>query len=184
VLINLQRLYAVPNASLMPFVRNLKRRLRVGKRDFNICFVDDRAIRRLNSAYRGKDKATDVLSFPWEEAAGPHRLETPSTSRVRDGGGIENFLGDVVISVETARRNARGEGHSTLNEIRWLILHGALHLLGYDHERDKGEMIALELALREQLGVAGGTTARDKSKVKRQKSKVKGNEPKARAGVV
>ncbi len=65
----------------------------------------------------------------------------------------------------------REEGHSTLNEIRWLILHGVLHLLGYDHERDSGEMIALELALREQLGVAGGT--QEKEQVKSQNAKVK-----------
>ena len=65
------------------------------------------------------------------------------------------FLGDVVISVETARRNARREGHSTANEIRWLILHGVLHLLGYDHETDRGEMTALEISLRARLGIAG-----------------------------
>jgi len=62
------------------------------------------------------------------------------------------FLGDVVISAPSARRNARTEGHATLNEIRWLILHGVLHLLGYDHDTDGGEMTALELALREKLG--------------------------------
>ena len=71
-------------------------------------------------------------------------------------GALRDFLGDIVISVETARRNARGEGHATLMEIRWLILHGVLHLLGYDHEVDDGEMTALELRLREQLGVDGG----------------------------
>jgi probable rRNA maturation factor len=153
----------------------------MGKREFNVCFVDDAAIRRLNSAYRGKDTATDVLSFPWVEATRPGRLKSRSNSRGQDGGGITNFLGDVVISVEMARRNARGEGHSTLNEIRWLILHGALHLLGYDHERDQGEMIALELALREQLGVAGGRTAKIKSNGKSQRAKVKSKEHKARA---
>ncbi len=71
----------------------------------------------------------------------------------------------------------RAEGHSTLNEIRWLILHGVLHLLGYDHERDSGEMVALELALREQLGVAGGPGGKSKSKVKMQKAKVKSSKP-------
>jgi probable rRNA maturation factor len=185
VLVNLQKRYVIPSASLTAFARNLKRRLRLGNWEFNICLVDDEAIRGLNLAYLGRDHATDVLSFPWKEAAGPILLEPRPPSRPLQQGGITNFLGDVVISVETARRNAREEGHSALNEIRWLILHGALHLLGYDHERDSGEMIALELALREQLGVAGRLARerqfkiqnsrfkRPKTKFKRQKSKVK-----------
>ena len=99
----------------------------------------------------------------------------PVPPRRGEHGGLKNFLGDVVISVETARRNAAAEGHSTLDEIRWLILHGVLHMLGYDHEHDRGEMVALELALREQLGVAGGPGGKrsQKSKCKSQKAKVK-----------
>ena len=173
MLVNLQKRYVVRTASLSAFARNLKRRLRLGCRKFNICFVDDKAIRHLNLAYRGKDKATDVLSFPWAEAGGSLRTEPRVPSRQRERGGIRNFLGDVVISVQTARRNASEEGHSTLNEIRWLVLHGVLHLLGYDHERDTGEMIALELALREQLGVAGGPGGREKSIGKALKAKGK-----------
>jgi probable rRNA maturation factor len=172
VLVNLQKRYLVRTASLSSFVRNLKRRLRLGIQEFNICFVDDKVIRNLNLTFRRKDKATDVLSFPWNEAAGPLQARRRPSSRRRRRGGITNFLGDVVISVQTARRNAGEEGHSTLNEIRWLILHGVLHLLGYDHEHDTGEMMALELALREQLGVAGHRR-KSKSKGKTQKSKVK-----------
>jgi probable rRNA maturation factor len=172
VLVNLQKRYGVRTAALSAFVRNLRRRLRLGNREFNICFVDDNAIRGLNLAYRGKDKATDVLSFPWNEADGPLRPDPRALSRQRERAGITNFLGDVVISVQTARRNASEEGHSTLNEIRWLILHGVLHLLGYDHDHDSGEMIVLELALRDQLGVAGAGR-KSKSKVKTQKSKGK-----------
>ena len=71
-----------------------------------------------------------------------------------------HFLGDIMISVDTARRNARREGHSTLDEIRWLILHGALHLLGYDHARDNGEMLRLELSLRERQGIAAALAPR------------------------
>ncbi|MFZ0959590.1 MAG: rRNA maturation RNase YbeY [Terriglobia bacterium] len=171
VLVNLQKRYVVRTVSLLGLMRHLKRCLRLGNQELNICFVDDNAIRHLNSAYRGKDKVTDVLSFPWNKAKSPLRLEPQAPSRRRERGGITNFLGEVVISVEAARRNAREEGHSTLNEIRWLILHGVLHLLGYDHERDSGEMFSLELALREQLGVAGGRQA--KEQVKSQKSKVK-----------
>jgi rRNA maturation RNase YbeY len=169
-LVNLQKRYSVHAASLLAFARSLQRLLRLGNREFNICLVDDDAIRQLNVAYRGKDKATDVLSFPWVDSDGPLQLEAPLSSRHRECDGITNFLGDVVISVETARRNAAGERHSTINEIRWLILHGVLHLLGYDHERDAGEMIALELAMREQLGVTGGAPGKGKSKVKTQKA--------------
>ncbi len=189
MLVNLQKRYGVRTASLAGFLRSLKQRLRLGKREFNICFVDDHAIRQLNSAYRGRDKATDVLSFPWNEAPGGQWPQPRGTAvpAVRTGGApmdrgrlpvppglpgrITNFLGDVVISVETARRHARAAGHSTLQEIRWLALHGVLHLRGYDHERDSGEMAALELALREQLGVAGGP--QEKKQVKSQNAKVK-----------
>jgi rRNA maturation RNase YbeY len=69
----------------------------------------------------------------------------------RSRGEFRNFLGDIVISVETARRNARAEGHSLKTEIQWLVLHGLLHLLGHDHDADHGEMTALELSLRDRL---------------------------------
>jgi probable rRNA maturation factor len=168
VLINLQKRYAVRRASLSGYVRSLKRRLRLGNQKFNICFVDDELIRRLNSAYRGKDKPTDVLSFAWNETAGRRGHERPTRTSRRAWGENSNFLGEVVISVETARHNAGAEGHSTLNELRWLILHGVLHLLGYDHERDRGEMTDIELALRKQLGASN-----DREQVKRQNAKGK-----------
>jgi probable rRNA maturation factor len=176
VLVNLQKLYSVHSASLLAFARSLKRRLRLGKQEFNICLVDDDAIRRLNSAYRGKDKSTDVLSFPWNETDGPQRPQPRPASRRGEIDEFRNFLGDVVISVETARRSAAAEGHATVNEIRWLILHGVLHLLGYDHERDAGEMIELEMSVREQLGVGGGTGG--KRKIETRKSKLENRESK------
>ena len=148
--------YKVDVSSLKRFTRNLERRMRVEEKGFNVCLMDDAAIRQLNARYRGKHVATDVLSFPWNEAVRPSRPVRRVPSAARWQGGITGFLGDVAISVETARRQAAREGHSTLNEIRWLVLHGVLHLLGYDHERDDGEMVALELSLREQLGGAGG----------------------------
>ena len=137
--------------------------LGLGRRQCNVCLVDDKEIKRLNSFYRAVRRATDVLSFPWD--AETDRPRTRARARraeprhtCRSAGEIsapefKHFLGDIVISVETARRNARRERHSTLNEIRWLILHGVLHLLGYDHESDKGEMAELELSLRQRLGI-------------------------------
>src|SRR5204863_55666 len=78
--------------------------------------------------------------------------------QARAGGGkiareLQNYLGDIVISMETARENARAEGHSTSREIDWLILHGTLHLLGYDHATDEGEMTRLERRLRSRLRI-------------------------------
>jgi len=164
VLVNLQKRYVVRRALLEPFVDEVKRRLRLAGREFNICFVDDDGIRRLNAAYRGKDEPTDVLSFAWNDATGGAASSRRAPSPRRAWGERCSFLGELVISVETARRNAGAEGHSTLNENRWLILHGVLHLLGYDHARDRGEMTNLELALREQMGVASGRAGRKQVK--------------------
>ena len=97
-----------------------------------IAFVSDKSIRKLNKDFRGVDKATDVLSFPADE---PHNL------------------GDVAVSVETAARQAKENRLTFDNEIAQLILNGLLHLSGYDHETDNGEMNRLELRLRRKLGI-------------------------------
>jgi probable rRNA maturation factor len=165
LILNQQDKYVVNTSRLGEFVRELRQALRLGRRDYNVCFVDDKEIRRLNSLHRGTNRATDVLSFPWHAAA-PPPLSRPGSKRARAGKTrrsagegaapeFKNFLGDIVISVDTAKTNAHREGHSTLNEVRWLILHGVLHLLGYDHERDHGEMTRLEHALRSRLGISG-----------------------------
>lgn len=95
-------------------------------------FAGDRELRRVNRDFRGKDKATDVLSFP----GGPEE---------EDG---SHHLGDILISVPTARRQAEERGHSVERELKVLLLHGLLHCLGYDHETDQGEMERLERRLR------------------------------------
>ncbi|HLL77820.1 MAG TPA: rRNA maturation RNase YbeY [Pyrinomonadaceae bacterium] len=104
-----------------------------------VAFVSDRAMRELNRRWRGKRGTTDVLSFPAEQ----DEFE-------REAGAT---LGDVVISVEQAARQAREHGLSFENEVEQLILHGLLHLCGYDHETDAGEMNRLELRLRRRLGI-------------------------------
>ena len=104
-----------------------------------VAFVSDRAMRELNRRWRGKRGTTDVLSFPAEQ----DEFE-------RQAGAT---LGDVVISVEQADRQARAHGLTCDDEIAQLILHGLLHLCGYDHETDDGEMNALELRLRRRLGI-------------------------------
>jgi probable rRNA maturation factor len=163
LILNRQDKYVLSSSRLGEYVGELRQALRLGRRDYNVCFVDDKEIRRLNSLHRGKDRATDVLSFPWNAQQRPPRARTRSerarprharrSAQERAAPEFKNFLGDIVISVDTAKRNARQEGHSTLNEIRWLILHGLLHLLGYDHESDRGEMTRLELGLRSRLGI-------------------------------
>ncbi|HEX8195373.1 MAG TPA: rRNA maturation RNase YbeY [Pyrinomonadaceae bacterium] len=102
-----------------------------------VAFVSDRKMSELNRMFRGKNTTTDVLSFPNE----PDEFEE-----------AEN-LGDIVISLEQAARQAEENNLSLDTEIKQLILHGILHLCGYDHEADKGEMNRLELKLRDELGI-------------------------------
>jgi probable rRNA maturation factor len=104
-----------------------------------IAFVSDRAMRELNRRWRGKKGTTDVLSFPSEQ------------DEFEQAEGLT--LGDVVISVEQAARQAAQNGLKFEEEVAQLILHGLIHLCGYDHETDNGEMNALELRLRRRLGI-------------------------------
>lgn len=104
----------------------------------SVHITDDGEMTALNARYRRKRRTTDVLTFPAAE-------HFPG-----DGGAP---LGDIVISVEQARRQAAGERHGLPTEIRFLLLHGVLHALGYDHEADDGEMNALELKLRRRVGL-------------------------------
>ena len=167
---NLQTKVPVQLAGARVFVRGISAALGLKGQWFNVCFVDDTDIQRLNREFRGKTKPTDVLSVPWQEG-GLFQFGVMSQRKgeeARRGDEFAGFLGDVVISAETARRNAAVAGHSTWNEIRWLILHGVLHLLGYDHSRDDGEMTALELSVRGQLGIE-----ERKGKIKKQKPKGK-----------
>ena len=106
-----------------------------------VAFISDRRMRELNRMFRKKNSTTDVLSFPFEAA----EFET----------GGEEILGDVVISLEQAARQAAESELALETEIKQLILHGVLHLCGYDHETDRGEMNTLELELRVKLGING-----------------------------
>jgi len=109
--------------------------------DVSIAFVDDDAMKNLNRQFRHKNKTTDVLTFAADETYGdPNRRGRP--------------LGDIVICVDQARRQAHEERHSIATEVRFLILHGILHALGYDHETDQGEMDKLEIELRSAVGLS------------------------------
>ena len=137
VVLNRQRRHRVSVSALLEFLNRLSRRLRVDSQSFTIVLVSDQAIRRLNHDFRNQDKPTDVLSFP-TEPEGPAHLDKPG-------------LGDMIISVETARRQAFDRNHTLERELCLLMIHGLLHLLGYNHEADRGEMRRMELRLQKEL---------------------------------
>jgi probable rRNA maturation factor len=107
----------------------------------SIAIVDDDAMTTLNRQFRKTDRTTDVLTFPADDS-----YNEPAGAKGRP-------LGDIVISIDQARRQAADEKHSLATEVRYLILHGILHALGYDHEADAGEMNALEVELRAAIGL-------------------------------
>ena len=119
---------AVPRLNrreIAAFAQRVLRAARGSMTELSIAVVDDATMRTLNRKFRRKNKTTDVLTFQDE----------------------------IVISLDQARRQARQEGHSLATEVRYLIAHGVLHALGYDHETDDGEMNALELRVREKVGL-------------------------------
>ena len=113
------------------YARRVLRAVEAEPEELSIAFVDDESMRELNRKFRRKNKTTDVLTFP----------------------GDAPLLGEIVISVDQARRQAADEKHSLATEVRYLILHGILHAMGYDHETDHGEMNALELKVRAAVGL-------------------------------
>ena len=137
--VNLQRKVRIETGEIRVFTQLLILNVKeAGERSFSVAFVSDSRMKQLNELFRGKDSTTDVLSFPHEpDAFDPDK----------------NNLGDIVISAEQAKRQADENGLTLDAEIKQLILHGVLHLCGYDHEADTGEMNSRELELRDKLGI-------------------------------
>jgi len=150
MILNRQRAVRVARRPLEVFLARVRRELGLGKADVTVCLVSDAEIARMNQAFRKKRGPTDVLSFPEVERARPERLRRRSGSRGRNAAGRQ-FLGDVAIAPATARRNAKKFRRALRDELRILMLHGVLHLLGYDHETDRGEMDRVETRLRKKL---------------------------------
>ena len=151
MILNRQRTERVAKRPLEKFLSRVKRELGLRKTEVTVCLVSDAEIARMNRAFRKKKGATDVLSFPAQERSGPaRRARRPAEARQSDR---HDFLGDIAISPSTARRNAARFERTFPNEMRVLILHGVLHLLGYDHEADQGEMDQIEARLRKRLGL-------------------------------
>lgn len=140
-IINQQRKIKIELADFQNFTEQAVNSINEAKgKVLSVAFVSDRRIKELNKIFRNKNQPTDVLSFPYE----PDQYDFLET---------ENFLGDIVISLETAQLQANQNSLSFETEVKQLILHGILHLCGYDHETDEGEMNELELKLRVKLGI-------------------------------
>jgi probable rRNA maturation factor len=118
----------------------------------SVLITGNPSMRRLNSSFRGKNRPTDVLSFPAAAAS------------------ANGFVGDIAISLDIAEANARRLGHSVADEIRILILHGMLHLAGYDHENDEGEMAKKEIVLRRRFALPTSLIERSRMPSVRKKS--------------
>ena len=131
----------VSQPALARFTERARRAARL-RGQVNVLLASSREVRALNRQYRGKDKPTDVLSFP----------SLPALA--------EDFAGDIAIASDIAAANARRFGHDAQHEIKILILHAILHLAGFDHESDDGRMARKEERLRRDLGLAAGLIAR------------------------
>jgi probable rRNA maturation factor len=155
-----QRVPGMSKRELTKFIADACRATRL-RGMVTVMLTDNREIRALNLRFKGKDRATDVLSFP-----------APIF--------VRGFAGDIVISAEIAAKNARALGHSVSDEVRILVLHALLHLAGYDHDSDHGEMARREQLMRKRLQLPGGLIERSTS-VSSERRRPKSNARSARA---
>jgi probable rRNA maturation factor len=139
MIVNRQRRVNVAVKPLEDFFERVRQVLRFPQNAVTIQFISDAAMARLNQNFRHKRGPTDVLSFPANGGSRPKQTAP--------------YIGDIAISPQTARRNARRFSRTLPAEMRILILHGMLHLAGFDHETDHGEMDRMEKRLRRRLGV-------------------------------
>jgi probable rRNA maturation factor len=147
----------VPRTAMREFLGELSRRVARGRQI--VCLItDDRELRSLNRQFRGKNYATDVLSFPAAQSR-----DRQGAVRKRDKMEPvphDDSLGELAISIDRAAAQAAEYGHSITDELRILMLHGALHLAGFDHEKDSGEMARAEVRWRKRLGLPSGLIER------------------------
>jgi probable rRNA maturation factor len=159
MIVNRQRRVRIPVKPLRDFLDRVRRELCFPDQAVTVQLISDAAMARLNQSFRHKRGPTDVLSFPANGARPKQNapLEGQALLPVRSLRRQERlrhyYVGDIAISPETARRNARRFSRTLPAEMRILILHGMIHLAGFDHETDHGEMDRLERRLRRRLGV-------------------------------
>jgi probable rRNA maturation factor len=156
MILNRQRHVRISISRLEKFLAAAQKRLGVPRSSLTVALVSDAEIARWNRSYRGKNKPTDVLSFPVEDDAAakgkaPRRRLAARVGKPEAG---DEYLGDIAIAPLVARKNAAAFGRTFDVEMRILILHGILHLMGYDHETDTGQMERRENRLRRELGLA------------------------------
>jgi len=151
--VNLQRKIKLDAAPIRAFVAELPDRVEeCSNGTFSVAFISDDRMRKLNHTFRGVDRTTDVLSFGMSDAF-THDPTSDFPAEITPEGVTHTALGDIVISAEQAAKQAAENGLSLEAEIKQLILHGVLHLCGYDHETDDGEMNTRELELRDVLKI-------------------------------
>ena len=153
-------------AAVLRFARKLQAQV-ARDRAFDCLITGDAHMRRLNREFRGKDSTTDVLSFPAGDIQACENNETLASEGLgmrktgdKKRSPVQPRAGDIAISLPRAREQARRFGHSTEREIRILMLHGLLHLLGQDHESDGGRMARAEKLWRARLGLPAGLIER------------------------
>lgn len=152
---NRQRVVRVRIHSLNRFFVRAMKEVRLPESAASVCLVTNAQIAKWNAAYRGKNKPTDVLSFPADDGYSP-KLKVSRGSRRSSAffSSSASYLGDIAIAPAVARRNAPLYGRTFDQEMRILVLHGILHLMGYDHETDTGQMERREQRLRRTLRIA------------------------------
>lgn len=166
MILNKQTKVRLAKRPLQEFLRKAQRELQIAGAEITIALVSDAEIAKWNQQYRRKKGPTDVLSFPAVAGVTHGVPDSPVSPRAARRSRLSArhaplatprsplFLGDIAIAPETARRYARKNGRTLGKELRVLILHGVLHLMGYDHESDHGEMNRIEQKLRRRLGIA------------------------------
>jgi probable rRNA maturation factor len=165
MILNRQRSVRVSVRDLERFLTRACRAVGIPADALTVCLVNNTEMARWNHAYRGKNGPTDVLSFP-DDSAHPMQRKRIGRGQIRPRKGLRpsgsrasaasssHYLGDIAIAPAVARRNSRLFGRTFSAEMRILILHGILHLMGYDHETDNGRMDRRERRLRRQMGLA------------------------------
>jgi probable rRNA maturation factor len=159
MILNRQRSVRLSTRALEAFLLRVRRELDLKQAQVTVCLVSDAEIAGMNQSFRKKHGPTDVLSFPAVKLQQPKRSRRLSASSAPVSSDpasldVDASLGDIAIAPAVAKRNAKNYGRTLPAELKSLILHGVLHLLGFDHEADRGEMDRTEKKLRRRLGLA------------------------------